>query len=103
MANTDIKETSTPASATSQSSNNPIATASSVIGLGASAASLLGFSADTKFKAPMGNPLHKYASYTQVFTLAILTPDLIANPEKYILKKTIFNSHKATINRQNSH
>lgn len=88
MANNDVKETSTPASATSQSSNNVSTTAVSALSVGAGLAGALGFNVNTGFKAPMGNPLHKYASYNQIFTLAILTPDLIANPEKYILKKT---------------
>jgi hypothetical protein len=89
MANQDVKETSTPTSSTSQSQpSNSIATGPvSALTAGASIAGALGFNVNSGFKIPMGNPLHTYASYTQIFTLAVLTPDLIAHPEKYILKR----------------
>jgi hypothetical protein len=86
MANNDIKETSTPATSSQSSTPGVAATAVSAVSIGASAANLLGFSVDSGFKPGMPNVLHKYASYNTIFTLAILSPDQLANPEKTYLR-----------------
>jgi hypothetical protein len=88
-ANQDIKETSTPATSAQVSTpaTSVATTAVSAVGVGASTASLLGFnSVDSGFKPGMPNVLHKYASYNTIFTLAILTPNQTANPEKTYLR-----------------
>ena len=87
MANGDIEVTSTATSSTqvSKPTTNVASGAVSALGAGAGVASLL--SAGTSgFKLPMGNPLHKYASYTQIFTLAALSAADMAKPEQTYLK-----------------
>jgi hypothetical protein len=63
----------------------PVASgAVSALAAGATIASKL-FGGASGFKLPLANPLHKYASYTQIFTLACMSSQDMANPSQTFL------------------
>ena len=82
----DREVTSTATSPTQVPKTTPSVTSGAVSALaaGASIASKL-FGAASGFKLPMANPLHKYASYTQIFTLACMSSQDMANPKQTYL------------------
>lgn len=83
-----IESTSTATSSTAVSKPgvNVASGAVSALGVGSGAIGLLGIGAQSAFKLPMTNPLHKYASYDVIYTIAALSPEALANPEKTYLK-----------------
>ena len=82
----DREVTSTATSPTQVTKTTPSVTSGAVSALaaGASIASKL-FGGASGFKLPMANPLHKYASYTQIFTLACMGSQDMANPKQTYL------------------
>jgi hypothetical protein len=82
----DREVTSTATSPTQVAKPTPSVTSGAVSALaaGASIASKL-FGGASGFKLPMANPLHKYASYTQIFTLACMGSQDMANPKQTYL------------------
>lgn len=83
MANGDIEATSTATSSTAVRGSATTPSVSSASGTPASAANMSGLQFGVSgAKLPLGNALHKYASMTYVVTLAALSKEDIANPEK---------------------
>lgn len=86
MANGDIEATSTAKSSTSVATS-VVNTASSAVGAVGMLSSVSGLTFGVSgLKLPLANPLHKYASMTQVFTLAALSPADLADPEQTYMK-----------------
>jgi hypothetical protein len=83
-----IESTSTAVSPTAVTRPATTVTSGAVSALGATgaAASMLGLGSPSSFKLPMINPLHKYASYDVIYTIAALKPSDLANPEATYLK-----------------
>ena len=84
----EIEVTSTAVSPTAVTKPTTTVTSGAVsaIGLAGPAASLLGLGSPSGFKLPMMNPLHSYASYDVIYTIAALSPSALANPEATYLK-----------------
>jgi len=82
----DREVTSTAKSPTQVTKPSTPVTSGSVSALaaGASIASKL-FGGASGFKLPLANPLHKYASYTQIFTLACMGSQDMSNPSQTFL------------------
>lgn len=87
MANGDIEVTSTAKSPTAVSSATQTVTAvTGAVGAASALASLAGFSLGTGAKLPLANPLNKYASITQIFTLAALDTKSLNAPNTTYMK-----------------
>lgn len=81
MANGDIENTSRAATPTQVPSNPAPVVVPGVLALGGGISKLLGSSSSSQFKLPLANPLHKYASYTQIFTIAALSTTDLNSPD----------------------
>ena len=82
MANGDIEVTSTAKSPTAIATSPPVSS-SGAVGLAAPVLGIAGLQFGVSgAKFPLANALHKYASMTYIFTLAALSKEDIANPEK---------------------
>jgi hypothetical protein len=79
MANGDIENTSRAATPTQVPATPAPAVVPGVLALGG-ISKLLGSSSSSQFKLPLANPLSKYASYTQIFTIAALSSDDLNSP-----------------------
>jgi hypothetical protein len=79
MANGDIENTSRAATPTQVPSNPAPAVVPGVMAL-SGISRLLSSSSSKQFKLPLPNPLHKYASYTQIFTIAALSTEDLNSP-----------------------
>lgn len=86
MANGDIENTSRAATPTQVPSTPAPAVVPGVLALGGGISKLLGSSSSGQFKLPLANPLNKYASYTQIFTIAALGVDDLNNPDTTYLQ-----------------
>jgi len=87
MANGDIEVTSTAKSPTAVSSATSTVTAvTGAVGAASALASLAGFSIGTGAKLPLTNALNKYASVTQIFTLAALDKKSLNSPNTTYMK-----------------
>jgi hypothetical protein len=88
MANGDIEATSTATSSTAVATSPAVASSGAVGVAGASSGinSLQFGVGGAKF--PLANALHKYASMTYIFTLAALSKEDIADPEKTYMAGT---------------
>ena len=80
MANGDIESTSRAATPTQVPATPAPAVVPGVLALGGGISKLLGSSSSSQFKLPLANPLSKYASYTQIFTIAALSSDDLNSP-----------------------
>lgn len=84
MANGDIENTSRAATPTQVPSNPAPVVVPGVMALGG-ISKLFGNASSSKFKLPLANPLHKYASYTQIFTIAALSTEDLNSPDSTYL------------------
>lgn len=88
MANGDIEVTSTAKSPTAVSTaTTAVTSVAGAVGAAGAVAGLAGISFGTSgFKLPLANPLHKYSSVTQIFTLAALDTKSVNAPDMTYLK-----------------
>ncbi len=87
MANGDIEVTSTAKSPTAVSSaTSSVNAVTGAVGAASALAAFSGFTLGTGVKLPLSNPLNKYASVTQIFTLAALDTKSLNAPNMTYMK-----------------
>ena len=87
MANGDIEVTSTAKSPTAVSNTTSSVNAvTGAVGAASALAAFSGFTLGTGVKLPLANPLNKYASVTQIFTLAALDTKSLNAPNMTYMK-----------------